>query len=751
MQLPPNGISFNTLQGLKKPVFPWARGSWWLHALIGVAASLVSVAIERALDHLLSVPVMPLFAALGAVICVAAWVGPVAAWAATGFMTVWCAVDLRLAWGYAPPDIVARCAICASEGALISTLSARFFRSRRDLQRSNARQRQFVDTAAEGILVHNGSGVITYANERMSELLAVGRGNLACRKFEEFVFPEDLPAERIRLQRRGVANREQFDRRLRRADGSEIWVLNCSNPIFDERGEFAGMLSMMTDITERKAAETALRRSEERFRSLFENVLEGVYQSTPDGRILAANPMLLKMLDLKSEAEMNDVNISKDLYVDPKVRSRLLHILERDGSFQNVEYELRRRDGNVITVLENARVVRDPAGGVLYYEGTLTDITDRKRVEDRLRQAQKTEALAGLAAGVAQDFNSIMTVITGYCELLAGDPGLSPIAREHAIQALKAAETAGMLTRQLVALNMPAASEDKPVDLSRVVLEMEDLLRHSLGSDVDLRLALEEGASVLADRPQLEQIILNLATNSREAMPSGGAVEITTETVHVDAEFTRRLPAADPGAYVRLSVRDTGLGVPPDLIHNLADPLFSMGKSRVTGLGLSTVHAIVLRHGGFVEAESTPGLGATFSVYFPLAPATPRALSDALRGARAGETILIVEEEPLARELSREMLERLGYRVIPAANMEEAEKIAASGRRLDLLITTAAPGAGTGAEVAIKLRARRPSLKVLLISGRTDPPTPASGADYLRKPFSHESLGRKVRQILDRF
>lgn len=730
-------------------MFSGIAGSWWLCALAGIAASLVSVALERALDHFLSVPVTPLLAATAAVVVSALWFGPIAASTAGALMTVWCALDLSLAFGWPPLDVAAPCAIFAGEAVLLSVFSAQLFRSRAQLRRSHARQRQFVDTAAEGILVHNGSGVITYANERMCELLAVGRGALECRKFEEFVFPDDLSAERIRLQRRGVAHREQFDRRLRRADGSELWVLSCSNPIFDERGEFAGVLSMMTDITERKAAETALRRSEERFRSLFENVLEGVYQSTPDGRILAANPMLLKMLDLKSEAEMNDVNISKDLYVDPKVRSRCIQILERDGSFRNVEYELRRRDGKIITVLENARVVRDPEGGVLYYEGTLTDITDRKRVEERLLQARKTEALAGLAAGVAQDFNSIMTVITGYCELLAGDSTLSTIARDHAIQALKAAETAGMLTRQLVALNLPDSSEDRSLDLSRVVREMESGLRQSLGPDVDLRLSLEEGVSVLAERAQIEQIIVNLTTNSREAMPDGGTIEIATETVHVDIEFSRRNPSAEPGAYVRLSVRDTGLGVPPDLIHNLADPMFSMGKSRVTGLGLSTVHAIVLRYGGFVEAESTPGLGATFSVYFPLSPRAQRALADVLRGARPGETILIVEGEPLARELSREMLERLGYRVIPAANMEEAEKIAATNRRLDLLITTAALGAASGLDLAGKLRSRRPALKLLLISGRTDPPAQGSGAEILRKPFSHDSLGRKVRQILD--
>ncbi|HWE00693.1 MAG TPA: PAS domain S-box protein [Bryobacteraceae bacterium] len=714
----------------------------------GALVSLASVGIERAIDHFLSAPLSPSCIAVGAVIC-AAWIAPLAGWTATVALTVWCAADLRLAWRYAPLDVLVRSLIFAAEGALLCSGAARLFRFRRELERSNARQRQFVDTAAEGILVHSSSGIITYANERMNEMLAAGKGGLECRKFEDFVFPEDLPAERLRLQRRGVAIREQFDRRLRRADGTGIWVLNCSNPVFDERGEFAGVLSMMTDITERKAAETALRRSEEKFRSLFENVLEGVYQSTPDGRILAANPMLLRMLDLKSESEMNDVNISKDLYVDPKVRSRLLQILERDGSFQNVEYELRRRDGRVITVLENARVVRDAEGQVLYYEGTLTDITDRKLVEERLRQAQKTEALAGLAAGVAQDFNSIMTVITGYCELLAGDTNVSPVSRDHALQALKAAETAGMLTRQLVALNSLPSSEDKPLDISRVIRDMETTLCDSLGRNIVLRLALEEGAAVSIDRAQIEQIIVNLTTNSREAMPGGGVIEITTETVHLDAEFSRRNPAAEPGAYVRLTVRDTGLGIPPDLIHNLADPMFSMGKARVTGLGLATVHAVVLRLGGFVIADSTPGMGATFSVYLPLAPVPQRMLTDTLRGARQGETILIVEEEPLARELSREMLERLGYRVIPATNMEEAEKIAASGRRLDLLITTTTLGRGTGVDLARSLTSRRPALKVLLLSGRTDSPGPSKGIEHLRKPFSHDSLGRKVRQILD--
>jgi PAS domain S-box-containing protein len=274
-----------------------------------------------------------------------------------------------------------------------------------------------METAAEGIWVTDEQDVITYANPRIGEILGFSPAELRGLRTEDFLFPEEVPAERIRIRNRREGVREQFDRRLRRKDGSEAWVLVTGNSFRSESGEFQGVLSMMTDITERKTAEQALRRSEQRFRSLFENVLEGVYQSTPGGRILAANPMLLRMLGLKSEADFNDVNIASDLYVDPSVRRRLLDRLEHEGSFQNVEYSLRRRDGQVIRVLENARVVRGDDGAVLYYEGTLSDITEKREIEEQLRMGQQAEVTGRMAGAIAQDFSNALTAVSGYARL----------------------------------------------------------------------------------------------------------------------------------------------------------------------------------------------------------------------------------------------------------------------------------------------------------------------------------------------
>ena len=372
---------FQKFTNIRKP-----RG-FWVRIFFALAACASAILLELLLNRVTGAPVSPFLLGFGAVIASAAWAGTVPGLVATAILAVWSAFDLG--WlGISVTNILVRCLVFLVEGALVSMGSSLMWRSMREAALSDTWHRQLVETAAEGIWVHDESGVITYANARMAEMLGAGVESLAGRNVDEFFLQEDRSMERVRAVNLREGRKEQFDRRLRRTDGTEMWVLTCCNLINLSSG-IPGSLAMMTDITERKRAEHALRRSEERFRNLFEGVLEGVYQSTPDGRILAANPMLLQMLGLANEAELNDVNIAQDLYVDPHIRPRLLEQLERDGGFQNVEYELRRRDGQIITVLENARVVRDENGAVLYYEGTLTDITPRKRIEAQLRQAQK--------------------------------------------------------------------------------------------------------------------------------------------------------------------------------------------------------------------------------------------------------------------------------------------------------------------------------------------------------------------------
>ena len=340
----------------------------WLRYGVAVAGVLFSWALSRQLSH----PSPFLFGFL-AVILASGLAGPGPAVLSTGLATLWCWVVLRDHAPVSESGLWLRCVLFALECLFLCACGERLRRAIDKAATSETWHRSLVETAAEGIWVISAEGLITFANPRIGELLGVPCLSLPGRRLDDFLFPEDRPAEANRLRNHRPAVRQQFDRRLRREGGVELWVLACTSVLPHGPGG-AGVLCMMTDITERKQAELSLRRSEQRFRSLFDNIVEGVYQTTPDGRILAANPTLLRMLGLRSEAELSEV-IATDLYVDPDLRRRLTAQLEIEGRFQQVRYQLRRRDGRIITVQENARVVRDHDGKVLWYEGTLTDVT----------------------------------------------------------------------------------------------------------------------------------------------------------------------------------------------------------------------------------------------------------------------------------------------------------------------------------------------------------------------------------------
>jgi two-component system, cell cycle sensor histidine kinase and response regulator CckA len=661
-----------------------------------------------------------------------------------------------------------RCLLFIADGALLTVGSARMWRSIKEAARSEAWHRQLVQTAAEGIWVHGDDGLITYANARMAEILGIGTEDIQGRNVEDFFLPADRSMERVRAANLRSHGKVQFDRRLRRSDGAEVWVLACCNLIDSETkaGVQKAALAMMTDITERKHAETALRRSEERFRNLFEGVLEGVYQSTPEGRIVAANPMLLKMLGLANHSELNDVHIAKDLYVDPGTRRRLLERLEQEGGFQNVEYELRRRDGQVITVCENARVVRDEGGAVLYYEGTLTDITPRKQMEEQLRQSQKVEALGRLAGGVAQDFNNVLTIITGFSQLALAELAQSGLeaghpARLNMEQVLAASESALALTRQLLSFSRRQAPAEGGVDLNQAIMRAEG----ACPPDMKIRL-MSEPAPVSANQTQIELVLQSLCSNVKKNFPSE-SLEIGTAVLNLDEEFWRRHAGgpAPAGPYAVLSL-GMAAGAAPGardarvkaLMANSA--LKAMEPSESAAMGLSAAHATVTQCGGFIVGQGEMRQGeahgdgkmAAFHVFLPCAAAGPGVPENPRVGA-AGETILLVEDEPLVRELSRDMLERQGYRVILAANAKEAEQLSASAGSFDLLITDAVMPTISGAELARRMRAAHPGLKVLYISGYAESEQPdrhelgVEGAAFLQKPFSADSLGRKIRQM----
>jgi two-component system, cell cycle sensor histidine kinase and response regulator CckA len=712
-------------------------------ALTSCAAA---IGLELACGQYAMAPVNPFLTGFGAVIFSGAWAGAGPGLMSTMLLAVWSGYDLAQE-GLAISHVVLLCSLFGIDGVLLALGSSRMWRSIKEAAESERWHRQLVETAAEGIWVHDEQGTISYANARMGEILRVRTEDLQGRNVEEFFLPKDLSMERVRAA--NLSSRQQFDRRLRRSDGTEAWVLACCNPIQQDRGSgtVSRALEMMTDITERKRAEHALVRSEQRFRNLFESVLEGVYQSTPDGRILAANPMLLQMLGLKNEAELNDVHIARDLYVDPGIRQRLLEQLERDGGFQNVEYELRRRDGQIITVLENARVERDETGGVLYYEGTLTDITRSKRMEEQLRQAQKVEALGRLAGGIAQDFNNVLTLITGFAQLALSELPPSHGARLNTEQVVHASESALALTRQLLSFSRRHAPPESSIDLNQAIQRSEAVRVAGIG----VALAMEE-LPVYASLLQIDLIIRELSSRvsaMARRHKAAARLELRTAAQHLNETLCSGHANMQPGHYAVLSIGIAERADERRMPGSPDGPFAVMQPGEGAAMGLSVMQATVMHCGGFVVRHADTG----FSAFLPRA-LQAIAARPGLADTEQGETILLVEDEPLVRELSRDMLERQGYRVILAANAVEAERLSATAGGFDLLITDTHMPQINGAELARRLRVGNPALKVLYISGYAENDQPErhdiaiDGAAFLQKPFSADSLGRKIRQML---
>lgn len=502
---------------------------------------------------------------------------------------------------------------------------------------------------------------------------------------------------------------------------------------------------LATLAEERQRALSALKESEASFSTLFENVFEGVYRSRPDGRMLLANRACAALLGYPTTAALEAVP-AVDLYVDPEDRKRLLVSLRGAGEVRDLEVLMRRRDGQPITVLESARVVRTPDGEIRYIEGTLFDITERKRLEEQNRQLQKMEMVGRLAGGVAHDFNNLLTPILGYCDLLLETLPEQDVRRSDVEEIRKAAESGGSLTRQLLAFSRQQVIERKVLQLNTVVRHIDKILTRLIGEHIDLELRLAQDLlPVRADAGEIEQVILNLAVNARDAMPGGGT--ITVETANSVAR-----------ASIRLSVTDTGPGIPPEVLPHLFEPFFTT-KAHGTGLGLSTVHDIVTRSGGSISVTTGAGGGASFQIELPAvhpviaepAPAVEQALPPLATG---DETILLVEDNAPLRALAQRILAGRGYCVLVASDTSDAWRIASQyDGVIHLLLSDIVMPGGRGPELAARLRDRRPHMKVIFMTGYIAGDIAHSdGLDerqVIRKPFAPAVLLQRVRRVLD--
>ncbi|MCG2714846.1 MAG: PAS domain S-box protein, partial [Candidatus Marinimicrobia bacterium] len=620
---------------------------------------------------------------------------------------------------------------------------------------------------------------------------------------------EDLEwDEAVRQTRAGKFKRWRSDNLIAARDGQERWIADASVEIRNAEGVSIGSVGIFMDITERKRVEEeskrkadqlvsgkkeaerlyaesqdarksllsiladvtekeqALRESEEKYRAIFDNISEGIYHTTPDGKILLANPALVKMLGYDSAEELLKVN-AQDGYKSPGDSQKFVELINKNGRVYGFESKWKKKDGTILSIRENASIVRDENSNALYYDGTVEDITERvsqekerKRLEEQLRQSQKMEAIGNLAGGVAHDFNNLLTIISGYSQLMLDRLDKNTPLRKNVEKIMKAGEQAAALTRQLLAFSRKQALAPKVLDLNATLADVKKMLGRLLGENIDLTTVFEPKLKpVKADPGQIEQVIMNLVVNARDAMPDGGKITVRTENVVLDKDLSKVIPEALPGRFVRFSVEDAGVGIDKAIIDQIFEPFFTTKEAGTgTGLGLSVVYGIIKQHNGWINVYSEPGQGSTFKVYLP---AISEKIEDDTKGAislkdfkGSGERILLVEDEEDIREFTATLLRENGYIVFEAANAKEAlELFKNEDGNFDLVFSDVVMPGKSGLHLVDELLSGKPDLQVLLSSGYSDKKSQwdeikKRGFRFLQKPYNIADLLKTVREVI---
>jgi PAS domain S-box-containing protein len=533
-----------------------------------------------------------------------------------------------------------------------------------------------------------------------------------------------------------------------------------TSPLADASGRIVAGIEAVREITERKRAETSLRESEQKFRTLFEESKDVFYISTLDGSFLNINPAGVELFGYASKEELLRVDIGRDIYVDQQERKRFVDAVSETGYAKDYEVQMRRKTGEKLTVLITSTALRDQQGRVTGFRGVIRDITEHKKLEHQLLQSQKMEAVGLLAGGIAHDFNNILTAILGYGNLLKTNLRHDERLQGFAGQVLEAAARASGLTRSILAFSRKQILKPEPVDLNTVIARVEKFLARLIGEDIVLKAVLH-GAdmTVMADSVQIEQVLINLATNARDAMPAGGTLTIETSIERLNDGQARVYGLSEIGTYAVVTVKDTGKGVDEETQARIFEPFFTTKEAgKGTGLGLSIVHGIVNQHGGSIMVESAPGAGTTFKIYLPLVPAgdDEPPVAPETTPPCGTETILLAEDSDTVRELLRFMLEDAGYTVIEASDGNEAIRAFRENQpRVHLLILDVVMPGKNGKETFDEIRKQQPDVKALFVSGYTADIIHTKGIfdpslDFIAKPVSGDTLLRKVREVLDR-
>jgi PAS domain S-box-containing protein len=543
--------------------------------------------------------------------------------------------------------------------------------------------------------------------------------------------------------------------------GSTRWLRSYVRLVPDPATGRTRMLGLMLDVSPERLAEQTLRQSERRFRALYENAVYGMYRVTVDGLIRDANPALAEMLGYSSATALIGRSTPVDIYWDAADRQRLVEQFTDGRPFGIAETLWRRADGSPLAVRLTARPERAADGTVTAFEMIAENLSERRALEQQLLDAQKLEAIGRLAGGIAHDFNNLLTVIAGYAALLHERLGSDERALRYTDGIARASERAAALTQQLLAFGRRQVLQPRVVQVNAIIADLDRMLRRLIGEDIELVTLLDPAAwTVRVDPSQLEQVVMNLVLNARDAISGGGRVTIETRNVPAGAPELLETPELLRRDYLQIVVADDGEGIDEETRRHIFEPFYTTKQpGKGSGLGLATVYGVVRQSGGQIVVSSEPGHGARFTIYFPHADAPPDAAvtpiaSVDVPGGR--ETILVVEDEEAVRSLTCQVLRTRGYRVLEARHGAEAlDVVARHPAAIDLLLTDLVMPQLGGRELVAKLAPTRPGLRVLYVSGYSD--QILFGADdlgalaaFLQKPFSPDRLARKVREILDR-
>ena len=620
---------------------------------------------------------------------------------------------------------------------------------------------ELFESSPEAIVLVDNENRILRVNREFTELFGHTADEVLGRSVDNLLAPGPLNSEATEITRRAAAgNRVSVETVRRTKDGQLVHVSILGAPIATMDGQVA-VYGIYRDISERKQAEEALRESEANYRGLVEKATHGIYRSSWDGKFLMVNPALVRLLGYDSEAELLKLDLARDVYVDPVERDRTKEKYRRVGRIDGVEVEWKRRDGSSISVSLSGRPVNDERGNLKYFEMIAEDVTERRSLEAQLRQVQKMEAIGRLTGGIAHDFNNLLTVISANAEIVASSlPEELAELRNDVGDLQTAAERGSALIKKLLGFGRRAMLDLQVVDLAKLVPDTATMVRRIVPEDIEIDMVVSRPvSSIRADPVALEQILLNLVTNARDAMPDGGLLRITVGDTWVSDSYSATHPGLASGQYAVVTVADTGVGMSSETKEHIFEPFFTNKPHAVgTGLGMAMVYGLVKQLSGYVDVSSEPAAGTVVKLYFPRYEAqtpTEEVTSTDAPTPGGNETILVVEDEDAIRRTIRRALEGQGYRVLLAADGEEALGLfLKSESEIDMIISDLIMPKMGGHQLYDVLLRQGKRVPFLFTSGYSVTESSDGGilnstVPVLHKPWTLNDLFASVREVLD--